>query len=130
MVFFAIGDLVAALDTTAPTVAIESDKSSLTAGQTATITFTLSESSVNFASSDISVSGGALSNFSGSGANYSITFTPAVNSTSTAVVSVASNKFTDAAGNSNADGADSNNTLTMSVNTVPVATIRRYSTMV
>jgi hypothetical protein len=36
-------------------------------------------------------------------------------------VRVASGVFTDAAGNVNADGSDANNTVTMTVNTMPVA---------
>ena len=41
-----------------------------------TVTFTSSEPTNNFGESDISVSGGVLSNFSGSGTSYSATFTP------------------------------------------------------
>ena len=62
--------------------------------------------------------GGTLTNFSGSGKNYTATFTPAVSSTVDGVVSVASTRFTDAAGNANVDGAEANNTVTMAVNTV------------
>jgi Ca2+-binding RTX toxin-like protein len=111
---------VLAPDATPPTIAITSDKSSLTSGQTATITFILSESSTDFAVGDITVSGGSLSNFSGSGATYVATFTPTANSTTAGVVSVASNKFSDAAGNLNTDGGDTNNRVTLSVNTVVV----------
>jgi Ca2+-binding RTX toxin-like protein len=58
---------VSLVDTTAPTMAITSSTSSLSASQTATITFTLSESSSNFAVGDVTASGGTLYNFSGSG---------------------------------------------------------------
>jgi len=112
------GDLTLALDTLPPMIAIASSSTSLTAGQTATISFTLSESSTTFTSSDVSVSGGTLSNFSGSGTSYSATFTPTANSTSNGVISVASGTFTDAAGNANADGSDANNTVTLAINTV------------
>ena len=99
-----------------PTIAITSDKSSLAVGQTASLTFTLSESSTDFDPSDLTVSGGTLSNFSGSGASYTATFTPTANSTANGVVSVASGKFSDASGNFNVDGSDANNTVTIAVN--------------
>ena len=107
-------------DTTAPTIAITSSSTSLSGSQTATITFTLSESSSNFAASDVTVSGGTLSYFTGSGTSYTALFTPTANSTTSGVVRVASGVLSDAAGNLNADGADSNNTVTISVNTAPV----------
>ena len=104
---------------TPPTIAISTNDSALTVGETATITFTLSEASTDFVVGDVSVSGGALSSFSGSGTSYSATFTPANNSTTNGVVSVSSTKFTDAAGNANADGSDADNTVTMTVDTLP-----------
>ncbi len=110
------------VDTTAPTVAVTSSASSLSASQTATITFTLSESSSNFAASDVTVSGGTLSNFSGSGTTYTALFTPTANSTTSGVVRIASGVFSDSAGNANADGSDSNNAVTMVVNTLQVDT--------
>ena len=58
---------IIAVDTLAPTITIASDKTALKVGETAAITFTLSEPSSNFAVGDISVVGGALSSFSGSG---------------------------------------------------------------
>ena len=108
------------VDTTPPTIAVSSNKTSLTSGQTATLTFTLSETVSDFAAGDISVSGGTLTNFAGTGTSYTATFTPTANSTANGVVSVASNKFSDAAGNFNVDGADADNTVTLTVNTVPV----------
>ena len=45
------------IDETAPTIAITSDASSLKAGETTTVTFTLSEASTDFVEDDISVSG-------------------------------------------------------------------------
>ena len=109
---------VSSLDFTPPTIAISSNKSTLKAGETATITFTLSETSTNFTVDDVAATGGGLSNFTGSGTAYTATFTPTVNSTANGVVSVASNTFTDATGNSNADGADTNNRVSMTVDTV------------
>jgi Bacterial Ig-like domain/Concanavalin A-like lectin/glucanases superfamily len=76
-----------------PTISLASSKSSLLAAQTATLTFTLSELSNDFVASDITVSGGTLSNFSGNSTSYSATFTPTANSTTNGVVSVASSKF-------------------------------------
>jgi len=109
-------------DSTLPTIAITSDQGDLGVGQTATLTFTLSEPSTNFVDSDITCTGGTLGPLSGSGTTYTAVFTPNFNSTANGVVHVASNKFSDAAGNFNADGADPNNTVTMSVNTIPDTT--------
>ena len=114
----AAASLNIAVDTILPTIAITSNKSALKAGETATITFTLSEAATDFVAGDVVVTGGSLSAFSGSGTLYSATFTPTANSTANGVISVASGMFTDAAGNSNADGADANNTVTISVDSV------------
>lgn len=112
-----------AVDNTPPTIAISSDKNSLKAGETAMLTFTLSENpgSNLFNASDITVSGGTLSNFSGSGMAYTATFTPTANSTAAGVISVGNARFNDGAGNDNADGADVNNTVTITVDTAPPA---------
>jgi len=109
---------VSVVDTTPPTIAITSSATSLSASQTATITFTLSESSSNFAIGDITATGGSLSNFSGSDTTYTALFTPTANSTTSGLVRVASGVFTDAASNANADGSDANNTITLSVDTL------------
>lgn len=114
-VFFSLVNL----DLTPPAIALSTSKASLGVGETANLTFTLSEASTNFTASDVTVKGGALSNFNGSGTTYTALFTPMTNSTTNGVVSVASGVFTDAAGNSNADGSDANNTVTISINTVP-----------
>jgi len=111
-----------AVDNAPPLVAVASDKSNLSAGQIANITFTLSEASHNFVVGDVTVSGGMLSGFSGSGTNFKAIFTPTPNSTTNAVVSVASGVFTDAAGNANTDGSDADNSVTLTVNTFPAAT--------
>ena len=105
-----------------PTIAIASDKSSLKAGETATITFTLSEVSTDFAVGDVTVTGGALSGFalkSGETKVYTATFTPTTSSTTAGAISVANSKFTDAAGNNNADGSDADNSVSITVDTVP-----------
>ena len=107
------------LDTVPPTMSITSNSVSLVTGQTALITFTLNERSTNFVVGDITVTGGAISNFAGSGMIYTATFTPNTLSTTNGVISVASNKFSDPIGNFNVDGADVDNTLTITINTVP-----------
>ncbi len=107
-----------AVDTVVPTIALSSAKSSLIAGDTTTLTFTLSEASKTFTSSDVTVTGGGLSNFTGSGTTYTALFTPIANSTTNGIVSVSSGVFTDTAGNTNVDGADANNLLTLSVDTL------------
>jgi hypothetical protein len=90
------------IDTTAPTLAITSNKSVLKAGDAATITFTFSETPSNFDASDIVVSGGTLSGLSGTGAVRTATFTPTANTNSgTASISVGASKYNDAAGNDN-----------------------------
>ena len=66
---------------------------------TLTLTFTSSETTNNFIAGDVSVSGGSLSSFSGSGAVYTATFTPSADGATT--IDVAASKFTDAAGNNN-----------------------------
>ena len=68
---------------------------------------------------DITVTGGTLSSFSGSGTTYTALFTPAANSLTVGVVSISSGVFTDNSGNANADGGDADNTVNMTVNTMP-----------
>jgi uncharacterized delta-60 repeat protein len=108
------------VDTVAPAIALSTSKASLSVGESSTLTFTLSEASTTFTASDVNVTGGALSNFAGSGTTYTALFTPTANSTTSGVIGVASGVFSDAAGNVNADGSDANNTLTITVNTMPV----------
>lgn len=107
-----------ATDLTPPTIMLQASTLSLGVAQTALITFTLSEDVQDFTLSDITVTGGTLSDFSGSGKSYSVLLTPKANSNTDAVVRVGSGTFSDAAGNWNADGADSNNALSFRVNTV------------
>ncbi|MCX6513349.1 MAG: Ig-like domain-containing protein, partial [Actinobacteria bacterium] len=95
-------EMTVTVDTTAPTVSIAANASTLKSGQTSTLTFTLSEASNDFVVGDITVSGGTLSSFTGSGTSYTVVFTPTTNTQSgTGSVSVALGTFTDAAGNSN-----------------------------
>jgi Ca2+-binding RTX toxin-like protein len=99
-----------AVDTAPPTIALTTSKTNLLATDTVTLTFTLSEASTNFVETDLVVTGGSISNFSGSGTIYTASFNPFVTGTA-ASVSVPSGAFTDAVGNPNADGSDTNNTL-------------------
>jgi hypothetical protein len=79
-------------DTTPPTVVVSTSSTGLASGATATINFTLSEASSNFAVGDVTVAGGTLSNFTGSGTSYSATFTRGA--TGTGTVSVAGSGVT------------------------------------
>jgi len=88
-------------DYVVPTIQLSSSRSTLIAGQTATITATLSETSINFTSSDVSATGGLVSGFTGSGTTYSFTFTPASSSTTPMSVQVLAGVFSDAVGNLN-----------------------------
>jgi hypothetical protein len=101
-------------DTTPPTISLSSSAVSLSYSQTAAISFTLSESSTNFISSDIIATGGSISNFTGSGTSYSATFTPSIGAT-TSTIKVGNSAFTDAAGNANNDGSDANNLILFAI---------------
>ena len=111
------------IDLTPPTIAISSNLTSLGIGKTAIINFTISESVSDFLLVDVAVTGGTLSNFTGGGSAYAATFTPSLNFTGTASIKVASGKFTDSAGNTNEDGEEANNNLTIAIDTqAPVIT--------
>ena len=73
---------------------------STTNDATLTVTFTSSASTSDFVVGDVSVSGGSLSSFSGSGITYTATFTPTADGATT--IDVAAGAFTDASGYSNA----------------------------
>ena len=72
---------------------------SATNDATLTLTLTSSENTTNLNYTDVTVTGGAVSAFSGSGASYTATFTPGGNGAAT--IDVAAGAFTDAAGNDN-----------------------------
>ena len=99
------------IDQMAPTIELRSDKTFMSAGGRAQVTFELSDPSKDFSLSDVTVTNGILSNFKGSGSIYTATFTPLPYTSGTGKVSVGSNKFTSAAGNPNLDGADLNNRI-------------------
>ena len=73
---------------------------STTNDATLTVTFTSSAATTNFVVGDVTVSGGSLSSFSGSGTTYTATFTPTADGATT--IDVAAGAFTDASGYSNA----------------------------
>lgn len=100
-------------DTTAPTIVLKSNSSELTINQTTTISFSLSEPSTNFTQSDVIVNGGSITNFSGNGSTYTATFSLLPSTISSATLKVLNGAFSDAAGNTNADGFETNNTLTI-----------------
>ena len=73
------GSAAVVIDSIAPTMTITAAKVSdggTSNDSTLSLTFTASESTSNFAEDDISVSGGTLSKFRGSGTTYTATFTP------------------------------------------------------
>ncbi len=91
-----------AVNTVRPTISISSAPTTPIGGpNTATVTFTLSAASADFTISDVVVSDGTLTGFSGSGASYTALFTPPANSTTTETISVTENVFTDGDGNGN-----------------------------
>ncbi|NDD02783.1 MAG: hypothetical protein EB085_11800, partial [Betaproteobacteria bacterium] len=98
------------VDTTAPSVAITSNKSSLNSSDTATITFTFSEDpGTSFAwdgtTGDVVIAGGNLGAISGTGLTRTAVFTPAANQgNGTASITVVGNSYQDAAGNNGAAG--------------------------
>jgi hypothetical protein len=101
-------------DKTGPTMTItatNSSSSSVSDGSTTndnplTITFTSSESTTNFAVADVTVSGGSLTSFSGSGTIYTATFTPSSDGATT--IDVAGSTFTDASSNNNSAASQFN----------------------
>uniref|UniRef100_A0A0N4ZJM5 Ig-like domain-containing protein n=1 Tax=Parastrongyloides trichosuri TaxID=131310 RepID=A0A0N4ZJM5_PARTI len=103
------------IDTTAPTLAITSNVSTLKSGETASITFTFSEDPSttfkwNGTNDDVVVTGGTLAAIAGSGLTRTATFTPTANATGTASITVAAGAYTDVAGNNG--GAGTTPTLT------------------
>ena len=101
-------------------IVITSDKSALKSGETATITFTLSESSTDFDDADIVEVGGTLGTLSGTGTVYTATFTPDISSITTATFNIAAGTFTDSAGNSNIAATQLSVTVDTAVPNAPV----------
>ncbi|MGI9251689.1 MAG: beta strand repeat-containing protein [Pseudohongiellaceae bacterium] len=108
------------LDTVA-TVTI-SGSTALVVDTTTTITFTLSDTPASpsaFDDADVSITGdaGTLSAVTGSGTNYTATFT-AGSTDATAIITVRDNAYTDAAGNTSDEVMH-----TIAVNTLPASTV-------
>jgi hypothetical protein len=123
---YQINTLTIAIDSVSPTVlSITRSKEGTTLtfdpndiNNKDTITVTLSEASTNFVVGSITVTGGTLSGFSGSGTSYSVLFTASPDSTTQGTITVAAGAFTDAASNNNL----SSETLTIPINTIPFTT--------
>ncbi|WP_296950515.1 Ig-like domain-containing protein [uncultured Massilia sp.] len=94
-------------DTLAPTVSVASDRATVKAGETATLTFTFSEAPQGFADGDVSVTGGSVSGLAASADPkvYTATFTPTAGlDVVDATVAVHAGAYADAAGNDGAAG--------------------------
>ena len=96
------------IDTVAPTISISAKNSNgsvvndgaVTNNDSLLMTFTLSEAASNFTSSDVSLSGGQLSSFTATSSTiYTAIFKPS--SAGETTIDVATNVFTDGAGNNN-----------------------------
>lgn len=114
--------VVPQFDTTAPTVQISSDKTTLKQGETAILTLTFSEPVRNLERSDIAVSpSGSLGTLSAPKFNsngtvsYTISFLPAAGTNADVKISVDAARFTDLAGNASTLPAS----ITLTVDTAP-----------
>ena len=87
------------VDAVAPTVSITSTATSPTSTSPIPVTVTFSESVTGFSSTDVTVTNGSVSGFSGSGPSYTFNVTPAASGAVT--VNVAANVGQDAATNGN-----------------------------
>ena len=111
-------------DKTGPTMtitAVDGSSNAVSDGSTTndgtlTVTFTSSETTTNFVVGDVTVSGGSLSSFSGSGTTYTATFTPSANGATT--IDVSGSTFTDAASNNNSAASQYNWTYDSTVPTI------------
>jgi hypothetical protein len=88
-----------------PTIALTYDPS------TSRVDFKLSGASPNFSIKSITVSGGTLQYFGGANDTFAAMFIPDDKSQMNGSIQVANGAFTDASGNANTDGADSDNTV-------------------
>ncbi|MCA2834909.1 MAG: calcium-binding protein [Microcystis sp. M007S1] len=95
------------IDTLNPTLALDIVDASLNDGDNnSLVTFEFSEDVTGFDDSDVSVSGGTLSDFSGSGNSYTAIFTADDAVETTGSVSVAAASYSDVAGNNGGAGTD------------------------
>jgi hypothetical protein len=89
-------------DATGPTVTIDAsevDDGDSSNDATIAVTITTSESTTDFVEGDVTVSGGTISDFTGSGTSYTFTFTPGGDGDTT--INVAAGALADASGNVN-----------------------------
>jgi hypothetical protein len=102
-----------AIDTIAPTVAIQLSDSALTFGETATVTFTFSEVPAGFDLSDIVAQNGTLTALTQSTDPkiYTATFTPVPNLNDATNVITVGTGYTDAVGNPGTSGSSPNYTI-------------------
>lgn len=100
-----------------PTVTIKSSELALSHGESALITFTLSEPSSDFLAGDVVVSGGTLINFAGSGSLYTAIFVPNAAYVGSASISVSTGRFTDLSGNANVQSVNHTSKLILSIDT-------------
>jgi len=106
------------IDTLAPGVTLTSDVDRLAAGETATITFSFSDTPTGFEDSDITVTGGSLSSVVVDGGDpslYTAVFTPTADSTETPSITVAAGSYTDAVGNAGTEGTSPDITVDTAV---------------
>jgi len=98
------------IDLTPPAVTVNIVDDTLNdADNSSLVTFTFSEDVTGFdpgALSDVTVTGGTLSNFSGSGSSFTATFTASDDFDGTGTVSVVDGSYTDLAGNTGGPGSD------------------------
>ena len=96
------------IDTLNPTLAVDIVNASLNDGTNSSlVSFEFSEDVAGFDNSDVSVSGGTLSNFTSvDGDTYTATFTASDGVETTGSVSVAAASYTDIAGNNGGAGSD------------------------
>ena len=108
------GEVVKPADRTPPSIIVGSDKTALKLGDTANLTFTLSEPSTDFTASDVVVRGGSLIAFTGAATQYAATFKLESNVSDPVLLSVPSGSFADPQGNANVDGDDADNAFRVS----------------
>ncbi|NQV25160.1 MAG: proprotein convertase P-domain-containing protein [Rhodopirellula sp.] len=107
------------IDTRNPTLTVNVVDASLSnVDNSSDVLFTFSEAVIGFDVSDVTVTGGTLSSFSGSGAAYSATFIAFDEFSGTASVAVLDGSYTDASGNSGIGDIDTVSIFTISEITV------------
>ncbi|MBI1310044.1 hypothetical protein GC176_01965 [bacterium] len=95
------------IDTLAPTVAVNIVDDALNiADSSSVVTFEFSQAVTGFDASDLSATGGTLSNFSGSGSSYTAMFAADADFSGSGSVTVGAGSYSDAAGNPGESGSD------------------------